>query len=567
MWTLREPDPEAVEMLVAGLGMSRPAARALALRGVASTLDARSFLDPSMDALHDPYAMDAMGVAVERLRKAVRDQEPIRVVTDYDVDGTTSSLILQATLKILGADTVSYHIPHRMTEGYGFSIQAAERAREEDMRLIVTADIGVKDHAAVTRARELGLEVIVCDHHLPPGEDVPADATAVLCPPKLGCEYPNTALAACGVSFKLAQALLAEHPRREVYLRSMLKLAAMGTVADVVDLMTQENRALVSLGLQELNRARHNPGLAALLRVSGTVPGSIRSSDLGFRIGPRINAAGRMDSATRIVELLTTRDPETARSRAKEIDDLNTHRRSVQESMVRWAMDQAKAQDPLPSFLLIARPEGPDWHRGVAGIVAARVRDALNRPTGVVAIQGDRATGSIRSIPEVHAVQCLDAAAELLDRYGGHPAAAGFSLNPAHLEAFASTLQAAATAQLDGDAPTRTHDTDAVIPVGMADFRLQRELERLAPHGKGNPQPQLTVVGGTVRNTRLIKDKHLKGTLYGEGAPLEFIWWGGAPFRDQVEGQRVDLLGTLGVRTWQGIERLQLTVEDARPGE
>lgn len=560
-WTLKPTEPEVLEALQAA-GHGRILATCLSHRGAHNPAVAQRILRPEMDALHDPYAMTGMDAAVARLQRAIRDRERIRVVTDYDVDGTTSSLILQATLKLMGGKGVSYHIPDRMKEGYGFSVLAAEAAAKAGIQLIVTADIGVKDHAAVTRARDLGIDVLVLDHHLPPGEDVPGDATAVLCPPQMRCSYPNTSLAACGVSFKVAQAMLASHTSRDRILRSMLKLAAIGTVADVVDLLTQENRAIVALGLQALNEDRHSPGLASLLRVAGVTQGSITSRELGFRIGPRINAAGRMETATRVVELLTTGDPESAKAQAKELDELNTHRRAVQEAMLNTAMRQVP--EPPPPFIVVAEVEGPNWHRGVAGIVAARLRDTHNRPAAVIAITAHGATGSARSIPEVHAVRCLEAAEDLLDRFGGHPAAAGFSLQPEKVAELRERLAQAATDQLDGKTPVLVHRADAAVPVAEADFSLLRALQALAPHGKGNPEPLLLLKGGIVRNTRLIKDKHLKGRITAGGQSVDFIWWSGAQHRAAIEGQQVELLATMGTNTWQGIERLQLTVEDAR---
>jgi len=561
VWTLKPTEPALLEALQQA-GHGRILAICLSHRGATSPALAERLLRPNMDALHDPHAMLGMNLAVERLNKAVRDKERIRVVTDYDVDGTTSSLILQATLKILGGQGVSYHIPDRMKEGYGFSVFAAEAAAKAGIQLIVTADIGVKDHAAVTRSRQLGMDVLVLDHHLPPGEDVPGDATAVLCPPQISCEYPNTSLAACGVSFKVAQAMLASHVSRDRILRSMLKLAAIGTVADVVDLLTQENRAIVALGLQALNQDRHSPGLASLLRVAGVTQGSITSRELGFRIGPRINAAGRMETATRVVELLTTGDPASAKAQAEQLDELNTQRRTVQEAMLKHAMRQVP--EPPPPFIVVAEIEGPNWHRGVSGIVAARLRDTHNRPAAVIAISPSGATGSARSIPEVHAVRCLEAAEDLLERFGGHPAAAGFSLQPENVAALRERLEGAATEQLNGQAPALIYRPDAAVPVQEADFALLRALEGLAPHGKGNPEPLLLLKGGTIRNTRLIKEKHLKGSLRAGEHSVDFIWWGGGQHRAAVDGQEVEVLAKLGVNAWQGIERLQLTVEDAR---
>ncbi|NOY26666.1 MAG: single-stranded-DNA-specific exonuclease RecJ, partial [Oligoflexia bacterium] len=435
------------------------------LKARAVGIDSSTWLHPSLRHLHDPYTMRGMATAVDRIRAAVRDKQRVRIVTDYDVDGTTSSLILQGTLRLLGGgENLDYHIPNRMGEGYGFSLSAADQAVTDQIDLLITADIGVRDHAAVQRAAQGGVDVIICDHHLPAGQSVPDAAVAVLCPPQADCLYENPALAACGVSLKLAQALLSAHPRREPILRSMLKIAAIGTVADVVDLSTLENRAIVSLGLQELRRGPHSPGLAALMGVSGisydlTRGWHIDASDLGYRLGPRINAAGRLDSATAVIELFDERDPKRARERARRLDTLNTERKGIQRRLVQGALAQMGTTPP--PFLVLWGPEAEGWHRGVVGIVAAKLREEIHRPVAVVAVSGDQARGSVRSIPEIHAVHALDNAADLLDQYGGHPVAAGFSLAADKLPALAERLAAWTEKQLGTDHPAPGLDIDA----------------------------------------------------------------------------------------------------------
>ena len=401
-----------------------------------------------------------MDKAVQRLRKATEGQERIRVVTDYDVDGTTSSLILQSTLRLLGLTTISYHIPDRMKEGYGFSVTAAERAHEDGIDLILTADIGVKDHEAVARAHELGIDVLICDHHLPSGASVP-DHAIVLCPPQQGCTYTNKALAACGVSWKLADALLAEHPKRQAILKSLLKLVAIGTVADVVDLSCAENRAIVRQGLEELNTGRHTPGLKALLEVAGLKAGTISSTDLGFRVGPRINAAGRLASATSVVDLLQCRDAEAAREKAQALDQMNSERRAIQDRILEQAI--AQVTEESPQLVVVSGSESEGWHRGVTGIVAGRLRDHFGCPALVISTTEAGAVGSMRSTPEVHAVRLLEDVSETLERFGGHPAAAGFSLATASVDAFRSRLHTAVEKNASGTrAPA--YSADLQIP-------------------------------------------------------------------------------------------------------
>jgi len=529
-----------------------------------------SWLKPDLDTIlrHDPLQMMGMAPAIDRLLKALRDRERIFVVTDYDVDGTTSSLILQHALHLAGggAADLEWHIPDRFNEGYGFSVQAADKARELECGLVVTADIGVRDHAAVTRARGHGLDVLVCDHHLPADAEVPADATAVLCPPQAGCSYPNPALAACGVSLKVAQALLANHPRRDRLLRSFLKLAAIGTVADVVDLSTDENRAIVALGLRELSSGRHSPGLAALMEVAGLADKSVlRASDLGFRVGPRINAAGRLEKATAVVELLNERNPQRARERAQDLDRVNADRKTLQKHLEKAAKDQVP--DPPPPFIVVWGEEELDgsspWHRGIAGIVAARLRDAFHRPAAVITTSGVSARGSIRSIPGFHAVHALDTASDLLAGYGGHPAAAGFSVDSHSVPALAERLQTwAATAGAGNHLPILNYDSTAGVHELSLD--LFHELAALGPYGKGNPAPLLRLDGVQPQDV---------GRMGQKGAHLRFrvgraraVWWRAGEHADLLgSGDRFDLLVRLEENEYRGRSNLQLVVEDVRP--
>ncbi len=520
--------------------------------------DPDSWLAPDWSHLHPPELMRGLSTAVDRIQKAVRDEAHIRIVTDYDVDGTTSSLILQHSLRLLGArGSLSYHIPNRFKEGYGFSVQAAEAAAEEGVSLILTADIGVRDHDAVSRAAELGVDVIVCDHHLPEGEAVPKHALAVLCPPQKDCDYPNPDLAACGVSLKLATALLQHHPRHSEIIQSMCKLAAIGTVADVVSLSSLENRAIVALGLEGLNRPPHAPGLQALLDVSGLKIGQIVASDLGFRIGPRINAAGRLESATAVIELLNQRDPMEAARQAAELDQVNQRRRSVQDQLTQWAEKQLDAES---NFGCVWGNEDEGWHRGVVGIVAARLRDRTHRPAAVVSVQGEWARGSIRSTPGIHAVSALDSVSDLLERFGGHPAAAGFTVHRERLPALAEGLNAYASGQLEGKTQTPQLQITAQVPVATLNSDVISSLHKLGPFGKGNPAPVIALETLVPNWVRPMGKNHLRIDL----GVLDAVWWNGAKHASELTGE-VELAGTLGFNTWKGQRKARLTLEDARP--
>lgn len=557
-WEVRPADAAVAETIARQHHLSAVAARVLAARG----LDASSvgpFLDASGGGDHDPHLLLGMDRALPRILHAVAEHQHVRLVTDYDVDGTTSCLILHAALdrRITAAGSaarVSYHIPDRFLEGYGLSLRAVDAAVADGVHLLITADIGVRDHTSVARARAAGLDVIVLDHHLPAGEAVPDAAYAVICPPQAGCPYPNKALAACGVSLKLAQALLAGDPRGPEVLRSMGKLAAIGTVADVVDLGTPENRAIVARGLAALNTDRHGAGLAALIEVAGLQGKAIGATDLGFRLGPRINAAGRLDDATAVVRLLRERDPARALAQARALDGLNRVRQDIQEAMVVRALEAVP--DPPPPFIVVAFEESGDWHRGVAGIVAARVRDRLHRPCAVVTLVGDHAVGSVRSVPAIHAVRALDAAAGLLLRYGGHPVAAGFTLPAADLPAFTATLQAFVAAHGGDEALIPREIVDAVVPPSALGAALVAELDRLEPCGKGNP-PASLVVQGALSAVRVVKDRHLAFRVGG----VDAMWWSAAERRPLLEGVGA-VLGRVGIETWQGQNSVRLTVED-----
>lgn len=561
-WLLSPDDPSLVARLAVKLELPPLVVRVLL--GRAPTEDLQSWLNPSIEDLHDPYSMLGMATAVERISKAVRDRQRIRIVTDYDVDGTTSSLILQGTLRLLGAgDRLDYHIPNRFEEGYGFSATAARKAAQDGVGLLVTADIGVRDHEAVTIAAEGGVDVIVCDHHLPAGEAVPEAALAVLCPPQLDCHYPNPALAACGVSLKLAQALLARNPRYDALLRSMLKMAAIGTVADVVDLSTPENRAIVSLGLAELRRGPHAPGLAALMQVAGIKfdleqGWHLDAMDLGYRLGPRINAAGRLDSATAVIRLLDEKDPARARELARELDAVNTERQAIQHKLVAQALAQV-GEDP-PPFVVLWGPEAEGWHRGVVGIVAAKLREQLNRPVAIVSVAGDDARGSVRSTPHIHAVAALDDAAGLLSRYGGHPAAAGFSLPARDLPALAERLATWTASQVGQQPPPAELQIDAIAGPELLTWPVIEGLLRLGPHGKGNPPPLLAVPCVPTGIRPLGKD-HL---LFMAG-PVEAVWWGGARYAPLLQ-RPVELAAEPGLNRYNGRTARRLTVRDVRPG-
>jgi single-stranded-DNA-specific exonuclease len=572
-WEVAEVDEREVLRFSRILDVAAPVARILAARGMHDAAEAREFLSPSIARhLHDPAEMFGMEAAVARLRLAISRGEHVRVVSDYDVDGTTASVILQHTLKILGAaDRVSYHIPSRFDEGYGFSVAAAERAAADGASVVVTCDIGVRDHRAVDAAADLGVDVIVCDHHLPPGEDVPSRAHAVLCPKQERCGYPNPELAACGLALKVAQALLADHPKRDGILAALVKIAAIGTVADMVGLDTRENRAIVAEGLAGLSRPSRNYGLNALLEVCGLSNRAVTAADCGFKLGPRINAAGRLAAATTVVELFNATTPERALAIAPELNRLNTERQQVQQRLVERVVDDLAAVGSTPYVALFAGDERDGWHRGVVGIVASKVVDMVSRPAFIVAVDEDGVgRGSARSSAGIHLVRALESCSDLLVKFGGHAAAAGFTVRREHVDELRERLSAHVASALasEEDLAPRFR-VDATMAPDEATVEAARELSRLEPHGIGNPRPVFLVEGARVRRHFIMKEKHLKLVLEGgETGSLEAVWWDGAKFAEHCPtGIALDLVATCGVNEWQGVVKPQLTVKDARLAE
>jgi single-stranded-DNA-specific exonuclease len=561
-WIEVDVAPDHVADVRARTGLSAAAARCVAARFGPESLD--RWARPTLADLHDPMDMANMEAALDRLQVALKRGQHVRIITDYDVDGTTSSLILQAALRLAQpGNRLDYHIPNRFGEGYGFSVGAAKAAAADGVDLIVTADIGVRDHAAVDAARSAGVDVLICDHHLPAGEAVPDGAT-VLCPPQAGCDYPNPHLAACGVSLKLATALLADHPKHDAIVQSMLKLAAVGTVADLVPLTTRENRAIVSLGLEQLNRGRHHPGLEALLDVC-RLSGPVGTSDLGFKLGPRINAAGRVADAKLVVELLNTRDRGTARQLAEKLDGLNQQRRTLQRRLEKEAMQQLEQGGDASPFVIVAGREDEGWHRGVVGIVASRVKDAVHRPTAVVSIQGETAVGSVRSVSRIHAVKALESAQDLLIKFGGHPAAAGFTTKTENLDALRERLSSYVTEAVPLDELAPVRKIDAFVEASDLGRFLLRELEQLGPFGMGNPTPRLAVRG--VRPTG-VQVRGATGALMRfriPGAHADAVWWQQAQHAEALEQGSFDLLGSLVMNRYKGNSSVRFEVKDAAP--
>jgi single-stranded-DNA-specific exonuclease len=567
-WIVREKDSARVAQVASYLGVSPIVAALLIARGYESKEAAARFLKPSLDQLHDPLLLLGMSAAVERLLYAIDNQQSILIYGDYDVDGTTGTAVLLRALRMLGA-TAGYHVPHRFTEGYGIRQDALEKAATDGYQLVVSVDCGITAHEPLHWARANGLDIIVTDHHLPDVDEGAPPAFAVLNPNQSGCNYPDKNLAGVGVAFKLIHALFRARGR-EAQVPGFLKMVAIGTVADVAKLVG-ENRAIVALGLFDLPRAV-NPGLRALIDIAGCGDdGEMTAYDLGFRIGPRINAAGRMDAARAVVELFQATEKEEARRLAEHLDTRNRERMEAQREIFNRAVEEFENGPDREIQTHAAVIAGDGWHRGVIGLAASKIAERLNRPCVVISLEGDLGHGSARSIEAYHLYDGLTSCRDLFEKFGGHSHAAGLSIKRERIAEFRRRLNEHASSCLTEDDLVPAIHIDAEVEGRQLGFQLSQELRALEPFGAGNPRPVfMTRRFRVLSEPQIIKEQHLKLRVSGEdNRPLEAIWWRGV---EEVEAtpqlnQHIDLAYEFEANRWQGDIRLQLNVRDMRAAD
>lgn len=530
-------------------------------RGITEPVDVSTFLSgEGIEA--NPFALEGIDDAVTRLRQALRAEEPIVVYGDFDADGVSATALLVQTLRALGGDVHAY-IPHRVDEGYGLHKRALTALARKGARVVATVDCGVRSLDEITHARDLGLDVIVTDHHSV-GPVLP-DAVAVVDPKRLGSGYPYGELAGVGVAYKLAQALLRSHQQtpitaEAVRLREedLLDLVALGTVADLAPLLG-ENRTLVQCGLARLNRMER-PGVEALCHKVGLRPGQVDATAVGYALGPRLNAAGRMSHARDAYRLLDTAYPGEAERLAERLDTLNRQRQQLTIETQERARELALATAGESPLLFAADEE---FRAGIVGLVASRLVDEFYRPAVVVEVGKRWSKGSARSIPEFHITDALDECADLLVRHGGHAAAAGFTVSNEHLDHLSDQLRSLATEQLADEELTPVLTIDAEVELSRMSWELQAELARLEPCGYANPEPLFLSRNVLVRSQRAVgrDSKHLKLTLSdGRGT------WDGIAFRQgEWAGKlptHVDIVYHLEVNEWNDRRWLQLNVQD-----
>lgn len=551
-------------------------AQVLYNRGQDTPDKVRAFLDGNGLA-HDPFALSGMAQAVGRIRRAIKGSEPIVVYGDFDADGVTSTALLVQALEALGAQ-VSPYIPRRVDEGYGLNVGALRALKRQGARLVITVDCGIRAVEEVAYGQQIGLDIIVTDHHSV-GEQRPDDAVAVI-NPKLDARlrleegrtngYPEDMLAGVGVAYKLAQALFQaaeandrRHSRPSIQLEALLDLVALGTVADLAPLDRLENRDLVRRGLQALNRAQRR-GVSELLQVAGInlEQKQVNAMTIGFMLGPRLNAAGRLDSAMIAYELLTATDQARASALAQQLETLNKQRRELTDQALETARDLAFERDDVPLIFAAS----PAFHTGIVGLVAGRLCEAYYCPAVVIQEGETESRGSCRSIPEFDITAALDQCADLLIRHGGHAPAAGFTVRNENLPVLRDHLMQIAAEQLAGRDLRPTLGIDAEVRSGDLTDLLAYELRRLEPTGAGNDAPLFVTRGLRVSDARRVGEegKHLRLRFEKGGTAIDAIAFKLGDWAERLEAE-MDVAFHLELNEWNGRTRPQLNVQDLRP--
>ncbi len=561
-WKFRERSDDAVESLVTGGITSQLLARLLANRMDCDCKSAATFFSASLSELHDPFLMMGMEAAVERLAEAVTGGEKVCIHGDYDVDGITSVVLLLTFFQAIGLDSF-YIIPDRLVDGYGLSAEAVKKAAAEKAGIMVTVDCGISALAEAKLCAEAGIDLIITDHHTP-GEFLP-EACAVINPHQAGCSFPFKNLAGVGVAFNLVVALRSRlrarrffASRTEPNLREYLDLVALGTIADVVPLLDQ-NRILVKHGLLELTRSKRL-GVQALKAVA-TIKGEVGCGAVGFRLAPRLNAAGRLENASMAVELLLCVHMKTAESIAAALDASNAERQAVEREILEDALQMVRSDHSFQKRKSIVLSSA-EWHPGVIGIVASRLVELYHRPTILIAMKDGNGKGSGRSITGFHLHDALNACVDHLLKFGGHRHAAGLTIAEETLEAFVERFDEIADGLLTSDDLTPVLWIDMELGPEDLTLELVAELETMKPFGMGNPEPLFLLRKAEVVDCRILKETHLKMNLLAGGRRFEAIAFSMAG--RAVAGQIVDLVFSPGINVWNGKSSLQLTVKDLR---
>ncbi len=556
-WKIKNPNPSVQKIFSDQLGIHPIIAQVLINRGILEPQEAFVFLNSDLKALHDPFLLKDMNKAVDRIRQAGMKKESILIFGDYDVDGVTSSALLHKTLKVLGVE-VFHHIPHRLHDGYGLSDNILERAKEKGMKLLIAVDCGITALKEVEILNQAGIDVIIIDHHELSKEGLP-QAVAVVNPKRKDCPYPFKDLSSVGLVAKLNQALLGKIPEED------LDLITLGTIADVVPLR-EENRIFVKQGLRQISQTK-NKGLSALIEVAKIKGKEFRPYYVGFILGPRINATGRMDSAHKSLDLLLCQDDEQAYQLARFLEELNAKRQRMEKLVVKEALDLIENEVNFQEEkVIVLSKEG--WHKGVLGIVASRIAEMFYRPTIIVSLKEGIGTASARSIEGFHLYQALTHCSQTLENFGGHRLAAGLTIRQENIASFKQLINEFAKGILQIRDLIPTIDIDGEIPLSSLSLELVKNMDLLEPFGKGNPQPvfcsrhlmiksQPTIVGkDTIKFWVTDGEITLPAVGFGMGRYLEYL----------SVGKKIDLVYQATIDDWNKEPTIQLKIKDLKEG-
>jgi len=566
VWDHQTANKDTVTKLLSETTLDPVVAQLLVLRGITEPEEVKGFLYPDLAHLHDPFSLQDLPLAVDRLQQAITRGERIAIHGDYDVDGVTSTVILRRMLDLLGADAIHF-IPDRLRDGYGLEPTAVDSLAAQHVRVIVSADCGIRSHEAAIRARELGVDLIVTDHHEPQGTLPPAKA--VINPKRPDCSYPDKNLAGVGVALKLVQALCerTNHPK---WLSGFIKLAALGTIADIVPLRG-ENRVIAKLGLEHLSGTRHAVGLRALLESTGLLGQTVTSFHVAFRLAPRINAAGRMSSpdlASKLLLLTDEKSTAEAETLAATLEGENERRQEEEAEILSEARRQVETNPSIGAHAMVV-VWGNNWHRGVIGIVASKLVELFHRPAIVLAIDDDVAYGSGRSIPNFDLLGALEGCADLFTRFGGHRHAAGMTIPTQQLKSLRHRLTKMADETLEPDDLVPRLRVDCHLPLTAINKKLVEGLRLMEPFGAGNPRPMFyTGPVELAQPLKVIKEQHLALSVRQGKRLFRAIGWRMADRAEFVRknANSLNLAFNLSENFFRGQHTVELSLADIRAG-
>lgn len=562
-WNLKEVKEKDSRILLKKLAISPLLANILINRGISNLKEAKLFLKCDLKDMYDPYLLKGMNKAVKKIKSSISNKENILIFGDYDVDGITSTTVMKKTLELIGGYP-TYYFPNRLTEGYGLNKSAVDLAKKNDVKLIITVDCGISASKEVSYAKRKGIEVVIIDHHESP-ELIP-EAVAIVNPKQKGCKYPYKGLAAVGVTFKVAQALIEEY-KLKFDVNSFLDFVCLGTVADVMRL-DGENRIIVKNGLKQLEKT-DNRGLRALIEVSDLVGKDLSPGHIGFRLGPRINAAGRLASANEAMQLFQTESEEVAKEIAHSLNEQNSRRQNIQEKILNEALLKIEKEVDLDKETCIVLSKR-GWHKGVIGIVASKIVEKYHRPTILISIDKGFGYGSGRSISKFHLLGAMNSCKNLFVNYGGHKQAAGMKINEKNIGKFKKRLNRYANKKLSKEDLIPTINIDAELKLSQINLELIDEINELAPFGMGNPRPIFCSTNLCLEEyPRIMGEKHLKLKLTDGLKTIEAIGFNMADFYDAGlldNENNINVAYFPEVSEWNGYKKVELNLKDMKFG-